>query len=124
MSHEQPGARATDVVRIMTLNLAGLEKDWFKGRAERLCAGLTPLGPDILCLQEAAIRGGPDFHHQISLIGDWLGLDIQVFVPYGNPQELHSTEQGGIAADKFDIQPGGRRAERTSHRCSTSPGAS
>lgn len=97
MSGEIPGTRNADVVRIMTLNLAGLEKDWFKGRAERLCAGLTPLEPDVLCLQEAAIRGGPDFHHQIALIGDWLDLDVQVFVPYGNPEELVSTEQGGIA---------------------------
>ena len=47
---EQPAARASDVVRLMTLNLAGLEKDWFIGRAERLCAGLTPLEPDVLCM--------------------------------------------------------------------------
>jgi endonuclease/exonuclease/phosphatase family metal-dependent hydrolase len=89
--------RDSGVVRIMTLNLAGMEKEWFEGRAERLCAGLTPLEPDVLCLQEVGIRGGADFHHQTQLIGEWLGLDIQVFVPYGNPQELTSNEQGGIA---------------------------
>lgn len=92
-----PPARAGGVVRIMTLNLAGLEKAWFDGRAERLCAGLTPLEPDVLCLQEAGIRGGADFHHQCQLIGEWLGLDVQVFLPYGNPEELTSNEQGGIA---------------------------
>lgn len=89
--------RTTDVLRIMTLNLAGMEKEWFAGRAERLCAGLTPLAPDVLCLQEVGIRGGADFHHQCQLIGEWLGLEIQVFVPYGNPEELTSNEQGGIA---------------------------
>lgn len=81
----------------MTLNLAGLEKEWFQGRAERLCAGLTPLRPDVLCLQEAGIRGGPDFHHQITLIGEWLDLPINIFIPYGNPEELYSKEQGGVA---------------------------
>lgn len=91
-----PAARAGGVVRVMTLNLAGLGKDWFTGRAERLCAGLTPLEPDVLCLQEAGIRGGSDFHHQCQLIGEWLGLGVQVFVPYGNPEELISNEQGGL----------------------------
>jgi endonuclease/exonuclease/phosphatase family metal-dependent hydrolase len=85
------------MIRVMTLNLAGLERDWFAGRAERLCAGLTPLTPDVLALQEAGIRGGADFHHQVSLIGEWLGLPVQVFLPYGNPQELSSNEQGGVA---------------------------
>ena len=84
-------------LRVMTLNLAGMEKDWFKGRAERLCAGLSPLQPDVLCLQEAGIRGGPDFHHQIALIGEWTNLPISVFIPYGNPEELTSNEQGGVA---------------------------
>ncbi|HEY9723223.1 MAG TPA: endonuclease/exonuclease/phosphatase family protein [Oscillatoriaceae cyanobacterium] len=85
------------MIRVMTLNLAGMTKDWFKGRAERLCAGLTPLQPDVLCLQEVGIRGGPDFHHQVALIGEWLDLPTFAFAPYGNPEELVSTEQGGIA---------------------------
>ncbi|MDB5100979.1 MAG: putative secreted protein [Cyanobacteria bacterium RYN_339] len=85
------------MIRVMTLNLAGMEKEWFEGRAERLCAGLTPLAPDVLALQEAGVRGGVDFHHQVSLIGEWLDLDVQVFIPYGNPEEVNSNEQGGVA---------------------------
>jgi endonuclease/exonuclease/phosphatase family metal-dependent hydrolase len=85
------------MIRVMTLNLAGMEKEWFNGRAERLCAGLTPLAPDVLALQEAGVRGGVDFHHQVSLIGEWLDLAVQIFIPYGNPEELNSNEQGGVA---------------------------
>lgn len=85
------------MIRVMTLNLAGMEKQWFDGRAERLCAGLQPLAPDVLCMQEVGIRGGPDFHHQTTFIGEWLGLPISVFTPYGNPEELISNEQGGLA---------------------------
>lgn len=85
------------MVRVMTLNLAGFEKRWFDGRAERLCAGLTPLMPDVLALQEAGIKGGADFHHQIQLIGEWCDLPYNIFIPYGNPEELYSNEQGGIA---------------------------
>lgn len=85
------------MIRVMTLNLAGMEKGWFGGRAERLAAGLQPLQPDVLCLQEAGVRGGSDFHHQVSLIGDWLDLPYYVFSPYGNPEELISNEQGGVA---------------------------
>lgn len=84
-------------IRVMTLNLAGMEKQWFHGRAERLCAGLVPLSADVLVLQEVGIRGGADFHHQVSLIGDWVDLPIKIWIPYGNPEELTSNEQGGIA---------------------------
>lgn len=84
-------------IRVLTLNCAGLEKGWFEGRAERLYAGLTPLSPDVVMLQEVAVRSGEDAHHQIALIGDWLDLPVQVFLPYGNPEELTSPEQGGIA---------------------------
>lgn len=84
-------------IRVLTLNCAGLEKGWFDGRAERLCAGLTPLWPDVVMLQEVAVRSGEDAHHQIALIGEWLDLPVQVFLPYGNPEELTSAEQGGIA---------------------------
>lgn len=114
MGLEQWGKRVA-MVRVMTLNLAGLDKEWFDGRAERLCAGLTPLQPDILCFQEATVRGGTDFHHQIALIGEWLDLPINVFVPYGNPEELYSKEQGGLglltrwpllAVEERRVQPG------------------
>ncbi|MEB3284573.1 MAG: endonuclease/exonuclease/phosphatase family protein [Candidatus Sericytochromatia bacterium] len=85
------------VVRALTLNVAGLEREWFQGRAERLCAGLTAVEPDLVFLQETGIRGGTDCHDQAAWIGEWLGLNAWVFVPYGNPEEQFSPEQGGIA---------------------------
>jgi endonuclease/exonuclease/phosphatase family metal-dependent hydrolase len=81
----------------MTLNVAGMEKGWFDGRAEKLCAGLASLAPDVMVFQEIGVRGGSDFHNQAGFLGDWLGLPITAFLPYGNPEEVTSQEQGGVA---------------------------
>lgn len=84
-------------MRVATLNIAGMAKAWFSGRADKLCDGLRALGPDVLALQETGVRGGPGFHDQAAFIGKCVGLPVRIFVPYGNPEEVDSDEQGGVA---------------------------
>lgn len=83
-------------LRVLTLNLKGLESDWFERRRPLLLPGLQALAPDVLALQEVAIRSKP-FYHQALDLGRALSMASLAYAPYGNPAEVHSPEQGGVA---------------------------
>lgn len=83
-------------VRILTLNLKGLESDWHGVRRPALVAGLKPLALDLVALQEVAIHTRP-FYHQAQDLATALGMRAFAYAPYGNPAEVSSPEQGGVA---------------------------
>jgi endonuclease/exonuclease/phosphatase family metal-dependent hydrolase len=89
--------------RFVTLNLQGLGGGWFDGRARAVIDGLAACRPDVVCFQETTIRhadsleGKKGLYHQAKAIGDGLGLPHVAFAPYGNPVEVMSADQGGVA---------------------------
>ena len=84
-------------VRCITLNLEGLSHRWFERRGASLIEHLKPFKPDILCLQETTFRNSSPNYNQSQDLGDQLGLRYVAFSPYGNPIEVMSSDQGGIA---------------------------
>ncbi len=84
-------------IRCITFNIKGLTDSWFEDRAQAVTAALRRHNPDLVCFQEAAIRQDQPLYHQARAIGEDLGLENTVFAPYGNPAEMISRDQGGIA---------------------------
>lgn len=84
-------------VRCATLNLQGLEHDWFKKRIKVVIKGLRKTRPDVVCFQECTIRYAGAVYNQALEIGNGIGLKVVAFSPYGNPIEVMSPNQGGIA---------------------------
>ncbi|HKW75271.1 MAG TPA: endonuclease/exonuclease/phosphatase family protein [Terriglobales bacterium] len=84
-------------VRCVTLNLQGLGEEWFTRRAEVVIKGLRKYRPDVVCLQECTVRYAGELYQQAAAIGEGLGLRTVAFSPYGNPIEVMSADQGGIA---------------------------
>lgn len=91
------------VARLVTLNLQGLGGGWFDGRFDAVAGGLAACRPDVVCFQETTVRhadtleGGKRLYHQAKAVGDRVGLPHVAFAPYGNPVEVMSADQGGIA---------------------------
>lgn len=83
-------------LRILTLNLKGLESDWHGCRRPRLLNQLDGLELDVIALQEVAIRQDP-FYHQALDLGRARAMAASAYAPYGNPAEVRSPEQGGVA---------------------------
>ncbi len=89
--------------RLVTFNLQGLGGGWFDGRSRAVIDGLAACRPDVVCFQETTIRhadtqeGGKRLYHQAKTIGDAIGLPHVAFAPYGNPVEVMSADQGGVA---------------------------
>lgn len=84
-------------IRCVTFNVAGMRDDWLERRFDVAVRGLAPLTPDIVCLQEATVRGHGRVYRQASAVGDALGLPYGAFAPYGNAIEVMSHERGGVA---------------------------
>ena len=85
-------------VRCITFNLKGLGDGWFEARRAAFIDAARVLAPDLLFLQEVAIRRQAPLYHQAREIGLALGLEQVVFSPYGNPTEiLADRDQGGVA---------------------------
>jgi endonuclease/exonuclease/phosphatase family metal-dependent hydrolase len=84
-------------LRCISLNLEGLSHRWFERRAAALIQHLKPYKPDVLCLQETTFRNSLPNYNQSQHIGNELGLRYSAFGPYGNPIEVMSSDQGGIA---------------------------
>lgn len=80
---------------VLTLNLQGLESGWFAWRREHLLAQLGDLAPDLIALQEVAIRRDPFYHQALDLGGKRMAA--LAYAPYGNPDEVDSPQQGGVA---------------------------
>lgn len=83
--------------RCVTLNLAGLQGDWFEKREKLVIQELKALKPDIVCLQETTIHQGERIYNQAQAICKGIGLHGIAFTPYGNLIEVISHDQGGIA---------------------------
>lgn len=83
-------------LRILTLNLKGLESDWHGQRRLLALDTLRRLDLDVIALQEVAIHTTPFYHQALDLCQ---ALDMQslAYAPYGNPGEVTSHEQGGVA---------------------------
>jgi endonuclease/exonuclease/phosphatase family metal-dependent hydrolase len=94
---------APAIARLVTLNLQGLGGGWFDGRFAAVTAGLAACHPDVVCFQETTVRhadtleGGKRLYHQALAIGEAIGLPHVAFAPYGNPVEVMSADQGGVA---------------------------
>lgn len=84
-------------MRILTLNLCGLSKDWFTARSQIVTNGLRELAPDVVCLQEACVRNHPEPYAQPEALAHALGMPTAVFAPYGHFQTIDMPEYGGIA---------------------------
>ena len=84
-------------VRCVTINLKGLDYGWFEGRSDALIDGLRQHDPDIVCFQESTICQHTPIYNQARDIGAALGLENCIFGPYGNPAEIVTHDQGGIA---------------------------
>ncbi len=103
-------------VRCVTLNLQGLENDWFKKRSQVVIAGLRRYRPDVVCFQESTIRYSDSIYNQAQAIGEAAGLPTVAFSPYGNPIEIMSPNQGGIAViSRWPIQAIRNRRLPTAH---------
>jgi endonuclease/exonuclease/phosphatase family metal-dependent hydrolase len=91
--------------RIITINVAGTKDDWFDRRRDILVRGLASQNPDIICLQETTVSRGYSIYDQARDVGEAIGLPVVAFTPYGNPIEIMSHEQGGIAiASRWPIR--------------------
>lgn len=109
MRGRAPGATVTTAMptpafgRFATFNLQGLDDGWFDGRSDAVVTGLAACRPDVVGFQETTVRhadsveGGRRLYHQAKAIGDRIGLPHVAFAPYGNPVEVMSTDQGGVA---------------------------
>ena len=89
-------------IRVVTLNVKGLENDWFGRRCGAVINGLKKLRPDVVCLQEATVRSsytcnGSNHYDQARVVREGIGLKASAFAPYGNPIEVMSHDQGGVA---------------------------
>lgn len=84
-------------VRCATMNLKGIGSSWFENRAAALIDGLRRHELDLVCFQESTIRQDTPIYNQAREIGAAIGLEHSVFSPYGNPAEMITQDQGGIA---------------------------
>lgn len=103
-------------VRCITLNLEGLEHDWFGTRSKVVIAGLRKYRPDVVCFQKSTICYTEGIYHQAQAIGQAAGLDSVAFAPYGNPTEIMSPNQGGVAViSRWPIRATRNRRLPTAH---------
>lgn len=85
-------------MRIVTINLKGMELDWQERRSQALINELKKLEPDIVGMQECAICSRDALpYDQVQEIGRAIGLPYEIYVPYGNAVEVHAPEFGGVA---------------------------
>ncbi len=102
--------------RCITLNLEGLEHDWFGTRFNIVVAGLRKYRPDVVCLQESTVRYGDGIYNQAQAIGEAAGFNSVAFAPYGNPTEIMSPNQGGVAViSRWPIRATRNRRLPTAH---------
>jgi endonuclease/exonuclease/phosphatase family metal-dependent hydrolase len=66
--------QATDMLRVVTLNLWHDQHDWPK-RLNAILAEMRRIRPDILCLQE--VLQNPNLRNQAETLGDSLGCHVQ-----------------------------------------------
>lgn len=84
-------------MRCITLNLKGLTAGWHETRKQVVLDGLIRLKPDILFLQETAVKAETQLYHQPEVIGAACGLKYCAFAPHGHLLEVMSAYQEGLA---------------------------
>lgn len=82
-------------IRVVTINIAGLQFGWFEGRRDVLINELASLNPDIVFLQEATVVPERRYDQTLDIMNG-LGLTSVSFAPYGNREEFLSPKLGGI----------------------------
>lgn len=103
-------------VRCITLNLEGLEHDWFGARFRVVVEGLRKYRPDVVCLQESTVCYADRIYNQAQAVGEAAGLNSVAFAPYGNPTEIMSPNQGGVAIiSRWPIRATRNRRLPTAH---------
>ncbi|MFP5385608.1 MAG: endonuclease/exonuclease/phosphatase family protein [Bacteriovoracia bacterium] len=83
-------------IRIVTINLAGINFDWFEKRRQVLIGQLQELEPDVIFLQETTIVVENNYDQSLDIAGE-TGLTSVAFAPYGNIREFESPKLGGVA---------------------------
>lgn len=82
-------------LKFLSINIAGVQFDWFENRRMSLINQIKALSPDFVFLQETTIV--PDKNYdQSEDIAKNIGLENIAFAPYGNVKEYESPLLGGI----------------------------
>lgn len=103
-------------IRCITLNLEGLEHDWFGARFRIVVAGVRKYRPGVVCFQECTVRYADGIYNQAQAIGEAADLNSVAFAPYGNPTEIMSPNQGGVAViSRWPIRATRNRRLPTAH---------
>ncbi len=82
-------------LRFLTINIAGVQFNWFEGRRIALINGIKKLSPDFVFLQETTFIPEKDYDQSLD-IGNHIGLSNLAFTPYGNKKEYEAPKLGGI----------------------------
>ncbi len=84
-------------MRVLSFNLAGLDHQWVEHRAQAVSTALAACEPDVLCLQEVSLQWQEAFYDQAAAVGRAVGLTSVAFCPYGDREQILSTEERGVA---------------------------
>lgn len=82
-------------VSVLTINIAGVQFDWFGDRRKSLIKEIRHLNPDIIFLQETTIVPERNYDQTMDIAQE-AGLPNFTFAPYGNIREYESPRLGGI----------------------------
>lgn len=83
-------------LRFLTINIAGVQFNWFEDRRIALINGIKKLSPDFIFLQETTVIPEKGYDQSVD-IGTCAGLPNVAFAPYGNTREFESPKLGGIS---------------------------
>lgn len=83
------------IIKVLTINAAGFQYDWFEGRREALIKGVKEIGADVIFLQETTVFPERKYDQTLDIMKG-CGLSHSAFCPYGNIKEYQSPKLGGI----------------------------
>jgi len=83
-------------ISVLTINIAGVQFDWFGERRKSLIKEINQLNPDVIFLQESTIVFKSSYD-QTQDISQKTGLKHFAFSPYGNDREYESERLGGVS---------------------------
>lgn len=82
-------------VSVLTINIAGVQFDWFGDRRKSLIKEIRHLNPDVIFLQETTVITERQYDQTMDIAKE-SGLGNFIFAPYGNLREYDSPRLGGI----------------------------
>lgn len=82
-------------IRVLSINIAGLQFGWFEGRRDALIRGIENLQPDVVFLQETTVLPDQKYDQTYDIMKG-IGLSALAFTPYSNEKEYESPRLGGI----------------------------